>query len=192
MLTTGDPVIHAIEAPRHLNIGGALRYILPRTDADVVVMIDADGTYAPAEIGRLLEAIEAGADVATGSPYHPKGTVEGVPRWRLAISRMLSRIYRTAGHGSFYTYTSMLRAYRRSAISSIHFESDGFLSTAEILVEADRQGLSVVEVPVRLASRRMGQSKMRVAHVVIAHLRYLCRLAFSPRPEVTPRHQSNV
>lgn len=180
-LTAGDPVITACQAPRHLGIGGALRHVLADTDADVIAMIDADGTYAPAEISRLLDAVEAGADVATGSPYHPEGGVEGVPRWRLVISRSLSLVYRAAGHGRFHTYTSMLRAYRRLALTEVRFASDGFLSTAEILVEAYRRGLRIAEVPVTLMSRRVGRSKMRIAQVSMAHLRYLCRLAFSPR-----------
>jgi glycosyltransferase involved in cell wall biosynthesis len=190
-LTKGDPTITPRQAPRHLGIGGALRYVLPTTDAEVIAMIDADGTYAPEELARLLEAIEAGADIATGSPYHPDGRVDGVPEWRLVISRTLSRIYRAAGHGRFHTYTSMLRAYRRSALEAVRFTSDGFLSTAEILIEAHRLGLVVVEVPVTLSSRRAGRSKMRIAQVILAHVRYLFRLAFGRR-HVTPGPPNGV
>ena len=64
------------------------------TTGEVVVTMDSDCTYDPVEIFGLLELMErTGADVVTGSPYHPRGGVENVPGWRLALSRGASRMY---------------------------------------------------------------------------------------------------
>ena len=40
----------------------------------------------------MIPMIE-GADLVTASPYHPRGRVFNIPRWRLFLSRTLSRLY---------------------------------------------------------------------------------------------------
>jgi dolichol-phosphate mannosyltransferase len=170
-----DPIrVH--HSPVGRGIGGALRLALALTDAEVVVTLDADGTYDPGDIPRLLDAIEAGADIATGSPYHPEGHVMNVPEWRITLSRSLSRLYRATTPLTLWTYTSLFRAYRRDALTRIRWTADGFLSMTEILVEAAAAGLVLAEVPTTLSRRQHGVSKLRTAHVVRDHLRYLASL----------------
>lgn len=175
-----DPIrVH--HSPRGRGVGGALRLALALTDADVVVTLDADCTYDPAAVPDLLDAIAAGADIATGSPYHPQGHVENVPEWRLTLSRSLSRLYRATIPLSLWTYTSLFRAYRREALTRIAWTADGFLSMTEILVEAAAAGLVLAEVPATLSRRRHGVSKLRTAHVMRDHLRYLASLTLKRR-----------
>ncbi|RIS47678.1 glycosyltransferase, partial [Mycobacteroides abscessus] len=40
----------------------------------VLVEMDADGSHAPEQLSRLLDAVDAGADLAIGSRYVPGGT----------------------------------------------------------------------------------------------------------------------
>ena len=47
---------------------------------DVLVEMDADGSHAPEQLHRLLDAIDAGADLAIGSRYIEGGTVQNWPR----------------------------------------------------------------------------------------------------------------
>ena len=53
---------------------------------DVMVQIDADLSHDPADLPRLLAAVERGADLALGSRYTPGGSVPNWPRHRLALS----------------------------------------------------------------------------------------------------------
>ena len=76
------------------------------------------------------------------SPYHPDGTVEGVPRWRLVLSRSCSALYGLIAPVRLYTYTSVFRAYRREVIDTVSFQEDGFVSASEILIRAAEVGLS--------------------------------------------------
>jgi len=41
----------------------------------VLVEMDADGSHAPEQLSRLLDAVDAGADLAIGSRYVPGGEV---------------------------------------------------------------------------------------------------------------------
>ncbi len=164
-------------SPVNRGIGGALRDGLPLTRGDVLVTMDSDCTYDPAELGPLVAPLLRGWDIATGSPYHPRGRVLNVPGWRLLLSRGLSVLYWLVAPVKLWTYTSMFRAYRREALRSITWTSDGFLSTSEILMEGAASGLTIYELPTTLATRRFGASKIRLLQVMRDHLRYLLRLA---------------
>lgn len=146
---------------------------------DVVCTLDSDCTYAPEELSGLIDALMVSrADVVTGSPYHPKGKVENVPAWRLALSRTASRMYSVIAPVKLYCYTSFFRAYRREWARPALFESKGFLGVTEVLLSAAYAGARIVEYPVRLGVRTTGHSKMKVARVVLQHLRLLARTAW--------------
>src|SRR5581483_8755091 len=110
--------------------------------------------------------LRQGYDIATGSPYHPRGLVENVPPWRLLLSKTLSAIYRLVSPVALHTYTSMFRAYRREVLETIEWRSDGFLSQSEILMEAAAAGFETGEHPTTLSRRRYGVSKIRVVRVI--------------------------
>ena len=150
--------------------------------SELVCSIDADCTYDPHEIGRLVEALENGASLVTASPYHPEGHVVGVPKWRLALSSTLSSMYRRVLHSNLHTYTSCFRGYRKSAFTELTLRHRGFLGVAETLARTILSGEKVVEIPATLESRLIGQSKMRVLPVILGHLRLLAQLSRMPRP----------
>ena len=155
---------------RNRGLGAALRTGFQRATGDVVCCIDSDCTYEPSEVLRLLETLQReGADIATGSPYHPQGKVENVILWRLWLSQAASWMYRRLAPGRLFTYTCMVRAYRRQVVESLVIASDGFVAVTEILLQALRSGYKVVEVPMVLHSRMTGVSKMKTqigrAHV---------------------------
>lgn len=162
---------------RNRGLGAALRTGLELTDAPIVVTVDVDGTYPFEIIEPLLDAISNGADVATASPYHPDGGVDGVSASRLVFSRGASSIYRILVDRRIHTYTALVRAYRRDILDKSLSEHPGFLNVAETLVEARRHDAIVAEIPAVLAQREVGQSKARVMRITRAHLRYMASLA---------------
>lgn len=172
----GEPWALIHHSSTNRNVGGALRDGLALTRGEIIVTLDSDCTYDPLSIDALLAAVRAGCDVVTASPYHPRGQVVGVASWRLILSKGLSVLYRLATPLELWTYTSLFRAYRRTALRSITWRSDGFLSATEILIEATAAGLVVGEVPAVLATRRHGASKIRLLRVIRDHLGYLGRL----------------
>ncbi len=164
---------------RHARNRGVAQAILTGARAaqtDVVASIDCDCTYDPHELGRLLPLLADGVDVVTGSPYHPLGGVRNVPRWRLALSRSASALYRVVLRQRLHTYTSCFRAYRRSALLGLEIRHDGFLGVAEMLARLDLAGRTVVEYPTTLNVRVLGRSKMRVARTIFGHLRLVGEL----------------
>jgi dolichol-phosphate mannosyltransferase len=145
---------------------------------EVVCTLDSDCTYDPSEVFGLLELmIRTGADIVTGSPYHPKGGVENVQGWRLTLSRGASRMYGLVLPEKLYCYTSMFRAYRRGWYRPEWLTANSFVGVTEILARAILAGAHVEEYPVVLRRRQYGESKMRVGRAMRDHLRLMGKLA---------------
>jgi dolichol-phosphate mannosyltransferase len=182
-LTAGPVVLQKHVFNRGL--GAALRTGFAAAAGRVIVTTDSDATYRFNEIPLLLERLSPGIDVVTASPYHPDGDVDGVPPYRLVLSRGSSAIYRLLVGGQLHTYTALFRAYRREVIQTVTFRSDGFLAVAELLVNAIRSGYRVAEYPTTLHSRVAGVSKAKLARTIAAHLRFQAsvlvqRMTFRP------------
>ena len=154
----------------------AIRTGLLATDAPLVASIDADLSYDPREIARMLPLL-VHADVVTASPYHPDGGVKNVPGWRLLLSRTLSAFYRRLLRSDVHTWTACFRLYRRAAVVDLPQLYPGFLGTAELLVRVLRRGGVVVEHPCMLEARLFGVSKLRVLRTIRDHLGLLWQVA---------------
>lgn len=154
-------------------LGAALRTGGELASGDIIVWLDADGTYPFPIVEALVASIEAGADVATASPYHRDGGVEGVPAYRLFFSRGASMCYRVLVDRHVNTWTAMVRAWRADVLAGAVSAENGFLYVAMTLVEARRRGATIAETPAVLARRQVGVSKAKVFRITRAHLRYM-------------------
>lgn len=140
---------------------------------EIVCSIDADCTYDPLQLADLIPLLVDGVDMVTASPYHPRGRVCNVPRWRIGISKAAALLYRQCVRPPLYCYTSCFRVYRRNALMGIALENDGFVGISEMIWQLSRRGLTVIESPAVLDVRKYGQSKLRVGATVVGHLRFL-------------------
>ena len=139
-----------------------------------IAWYDSDQTYETTLLSQLAAEVDAGADVACASPYHPGGGVEGVAGWRLLLSKSASLAWRWAsGAHQVHTFTSMVRVWRRECLERCAPTRGGFLGVTETLVRAIRQGARVAEVPAVLRRRRVGYSKMLIGRVLIGHTKML-------------------
>ena len=173
-----DRITKDVKIIRHScnkSVGAALRTGISNSNGKYIAVIDSDCTYEPPYLVDMLRIMKKeNADIITASPYHPKGATRGVPRWRLFLSRNLSRLYNIVSKSRFYTYTSMFRIYRADAIKKINFKSNGFLAMAEILVKAHKNGFKVVEYPATLKGREFGASSAKTLGLIKEHLIFLC------------------
>lgn len=173
-------LLGSIRIVRHAvnqNLGAALKTgIAEAPDCDYIGFLDSDCTYEPAIILRLLDEVESGADIATVSPYHPQGKVDGVPEWRLFLSKGCSFIYRVLLHTDFFTYTAMVRVMKSHVARETISERNDFAFVAESLIKAIRRGYVIREVPTVLAVRKFGVSKMNVVRTIRSHLTIIRKL----------------
>ena len=131
--------------------------------AEVVVEMDADFSHDPADLPRLVEAIEHGADVAIGSRYVPGGSTPDWPRIRQFISRG-GNLYARAMLGMpIRDATAGFRAYTADALRRLPYrvaEASGYGFQVEMAWRAHRAGMKVIEVPISFRDRQRGTSKM--------------------------------
>lgn len=151
-------------------LGAAIRTGFKTASGDRIVTTDSDGTYKFTHIPDLLDFLTDGTDIVTASPYHPDAGVDGVPAYRLVLSRGSSTIYRFLVDWKIHTYTCLFRAYRREVIDTISFTSDGFLAGTELMVKAMLDGFQVREFPAILYQRMYGVSKAKIMRTISAHL----------------------
>ena len=130
--------------------------------AELIMEIDCDFSHDPADVPRLIEAVESGADLALGSRYVAGG---GTANWGL-VRRVLSRgasLYTRVLLMPVHDATGGFKCFRRRVIEAIELETidaAGYVFQIETTYRALRKGFRVVEVPIRFVDRAEGHSKM--------------------------------
>lgn len=156
----------------NMGMGKAIRTGFENSTGDIIVTIDADLSYKPYHIPRLVEALENDktADIVVGSPYMDGGEVSNVPFLRLFISKAANRFVGYSMADDLSTVTGVLRAYRKEVIDSLELESNGTDINLEILSKASATRFKIVEVPALLEGRELGQSKLKFRAKTISHV----------------------
>lgn len=164
--------IKVVSYSRNIGRGMALRKGFQESKGEIVVSIDADLSYDPRYIVDFLEKFkeEEDIDLILASPYMPGGGAEGVPFFRLWISKLGNKILRLAMPNRIYTSTGIFRAYRRKVLDSLELESDGKEIHLEILSKAMALGFRIKEIPTILTSRKRGKSKFKFRKTALSHL----------------------
>ncbi len=169
-----------IEVVRHhenLGLGAALRTGFEHARSPIICTIDSDCTYPPEKLPELAALVHDGSEIVTASAWHPESATAEGSRIRIQLSRMVSALYKILIGQDVYTFTCLFRAYRRESIQNIRFRSNGFAAVAEMMLRAMLAGYRVAEVPMRLESRRFGESKLKVSDAIVAHCRLLLMTA---------------
>jgi glycosyltransferase involved in cell wall biosynthesis len=184
----------------NLGIGGAVQagYLWARERGyDAAVQIDGDGQHDPAYVAAALEPVAGGrADVVIGSRFLEDGGFRSTLARRIGI-RYLSWFLRLRCGARVTDPTSGFRAASRRAIELFAGWYPSDYPEPEAIAFATRNGLRVLEVPVRMRDREHGESSINVFrtlyYLVKVSLALLLlpargdRLVLAPLPEEQPR-----
>jgi dolichol-phosphate mannosyltransferase len=148
--------------------------------ASYVFEMDSDFSHDPADLPRLLAAVQAGADVALGSRYIEGGGVEDWGLLRRLVSRGGCYYARNVLGLEVQDLTGGFKCFRREVLEAIDLDtvrSHGYGFQVELTQRALRRGFTVREVPIVFHDRLHGHSKMSPwialeAFVVLPQLRY--------------------
>jgi dolichol-phosphate mannosyltransferase len=135
-----------------------------------LVEMDADGSHDPADLPRMLTALE-NADLVIGSRWVPGGVVMNWPRSRQLLSRGGNTYARLMLGIGVHDATGGFRAYRATALQAIgldQVESQGYCFQIDLTLRTVNAGLAVREVPITFTERTLGASKMSRAIVAEA------------------------
>jgi dolichol-phosphate mannosyltransferase len=175
-LAAADPAVQVLHRPGKQGLGAA--YVAgfgwaAEHHYDVVVEMDADGSHAPEQLPRLLDALRD-ADAVIGSRWVRGGRVVNWPVHRLLLSRTANLYTRMALGMPIKDATGGYRAYRLPVLEKIDFASvtsQGYCFQVDLTWRAQRDGFRVVEVPITFAERERGASKMSSSVIAEAMLR---------------------
>jgi dolichol-phosphate mannosyltransferase len=155
-------------------------------DEALIVTLEADTTSDLDVLPRMLSRARREADLVLAS-VHGGGRMINVGVVRRTLSRGAGMVVRAALGIDARTVSSFFRVYRASLLraGAHHFGDElirerGFACKAELLAKLSELGARVEEVPVDLdASRRVGESKMRVGETLAGYWRLVARARFA-------------
>ncbi len=135
----------------NFRLGQALRYAFNNCRGDYIVTIDADLSYAPDHIEKLLSKIrETRAKIVIASPYLKEGKVSNVPWLRRTLSIWANKYLSFTASGHLSTLTGMVRAYDAKFIKSLNLKSMDTEINEEIIFKGQMLGARIVEIPAHL------------------------------------------
>lgn len=144
----------ALHHQRNLGRGRALRTGFEKATGKFIITIDADLSYVPEHIGRLLIPLETGeTDIVLASAFHHDGQVSNVPMGRKLISKLGNKLLSLSLGGNLKTVTCVVRGYTKEAMDSLILFSDDKDIHLEIIQKARMLGLKITEVPAVLKWR---------------------------------------
>lgn len=159
---SGDGTAEAAEAagadvvvrlPANRGKGAALREGVQVASGRTVAFTDADLAYAPAQLARLLAAVEEGHDMVVGSRRHAGSSdVVRAGRLRQAGGRLVNLATHALLLGQYHDTQCGLKAFRADTARDLFDASrlDGFAFDVELFHLAERWRLPLAEVPVEV------------------------------------------
>ena len=155
-------------------LSGDVLHAAGETEADVVILMDADLSHPPESLPELLRPVQDGlADMVIGSRYVKGGKIPGWPWHRRLFSKAATLLawplvsVRDPMAGFF--------SVRRELMLRFGKLSDGYKIGLEIMAQSD-DTLRVKEVPITFTDREKGTSKLG-SRVIVNYMTQIIRLA---------------
>lgn len=176
-IAAGRPV-RIVRHPVNLGPGAALQTGLAaalRDGARFVATFDADGQHQLPDLAACLAPLaDGGADIVFGSRFLRPGDRRSIPwprrlllRGSVVVNALLTGRWMSDAHCG-------LRALTREAASRVRLRERGFAYASELVDEARRHRLRLVEVPVTVRytdySLRKGQTGWNAVNILLDYL----------------------
>lgn len=128
---------------------------------DILVNIDADNQFSPADVEKLVRPIISGeADFATASRFKDKNLHPKMSRLKFLSNKFVSLIVSKIAQQKFYDVSCGFRAYSKDALLKLNLYGK-FTYTHESMLLLAFQNTRIREISVQvLGTREMGKSKI--------------------------------
>lgn len=137
--------------------GSAVHAGVLASRAEVVCVLDGDGSMDPAELPHLVARLGAGADLVVGRRRAVRGS--GWP-WHARLGNTVVAARLRRAHGLAVHDIGPVRAVRRGALLDLGVRDRRSGYPLELLVRAARAGWTVTEVDITYSPRTAGRSKV--------------------------------
>jgi dolichol-phosphate mannosyltransferase len=150
-LAASEPEVTVVRLRRNFGKGAALAAGFRHATGEAVVTLDADLQDDPAEIPRLLAALEEGADLVSGWKRDRRD-----PFSKRAASKVFNTVSSRMTGLDLHDLNCGLKAYRAEVVRSLALAGDTY---RYIPVLAANAGFRVRELPVNHRPRLHGRTK---------------------------------
>jgi glycosyltransferase involved in cell wall biosynthesis len=141
--------------------GIALRSGFAAASGDIVVMLDADGSMDPAEIGPIVRQLRDGADFVKGSRFLQGAGSADISWLRHLGNWGFTVLVRILYGGRYSDLCYGYAGFWRSLVPLLELDGDGFEIETQMNIRALRAKLHILEVPSFEAERVHGESNLR-------------------------------
>lgn len=167
------PRVQALLLPTNQGKNRAVRHGAKRSDADVIVVLDADFTIDPCDLHRVIQCCESGSALFVyGSRFilPMESSAMSVPR-RVGNRIFASWVSQLVGQRITDVFCGLKAIPRHALVSSE--PSNCRWGDLDLVLGAASHGLDFQEVPISYRRRRAGASKMNVLRAGLYFL-WLC------------------
>jgi dolichol-phosphate mannosyltransferase len=169
--------------------GDAVRTGIGLSSGEFVLLMDADGSHNPTDIGRLWTE-RNDCDIVIGSRYVTGGHTEN-PIVLIGMSRILNLVYRFAFGLRVNDVSNSFRLYRGDQVRSIQLVSSDFDIVEEILIRLvfGQASASVAEIPITFEQRKAGKSKRNLPALLASYIGTIVTMRRFRHAELKKRRQ---
>jgi glycosyltransferase involved in cell wall biosynthesis len=138
-----------------------VKTILNMDDVDIMVNIDADGQFNPADIIKIVTPIiEKKADFVTASRFIDKEYYPNMPKVKFWGNQFMSRFISKLTGQKFYDVSCGFRAYSKETLQRLNLFGE-FTYTQETFIDLAFKKMAIMEIPVVVrGTREHGKSKV--------------------------------
>jgi len=169
--------------------GAALRAGFAAATGDIIVMMDADGSTEPEEMGMFVRYLRDGADFVKGSRFMQGAGTEDISPLRSAGNGLFTLMVKTLFGGKFTDLCYGYCAFWADLVPLLELDGTGFEIETMLNIKALRIGCRIVELPSFEAKRIHGDSNLRTFPDGFRVLRTILRERLRPAPTQQLRHR---
>ena len=155
-----------ISHSKNLGYGAAISSLFLKAkelNADIFVTFDGDGQHSETDIEKTLEPIKQNkADIVIGSRFLSQN--KDIPKYRKIGIKAITSLSNLSIKTKLTDSQSGFRAYNKRALDTIIPSEHGMSVSTEILIKADREGLRIIEVPIKISYEGKTSTHNPVSH----------------------------
>lgn len=152
-----------------------------QASGDIIVTLDADGTYPAKEIRKLAGHLTtSGSDFLSTNRliHHEVGAFTPIKRFgNFIFSGLLHLLFGVKLRDS----QSGMMMFRRKILKSLNLQEDGMAFSSEIKIEVHQAGYRYIEVPIFYRRRKGGQTSLNWARDGQKILGFLLKRRFASK-----------
>ncbi len=160
--------------------GASLRDGIHASDADKIIIIDADGEYPPESIPEMIAALDS-YEVVYGSRFAGRQQKK-IPWSRAMGNTMVTTLFNRIFRQELTDLYTGFKGFRRRTVYELPMHHNGFEHVLEIAARLARNNIKIHEIPVQYRMREMGKSKMSHFQEGFKLLYLMTSFAFTIRP----------